>query len=158
MRRSIEVTTSQLERAKEAAWESECLLAGTGFSCRHWSQRQLENLRCRARSRASWRPRLSPVDKSSGDIQKQQDTHHESHEAHDEKDQFHFAQRKQPAHQSETFALIGQLGKRERPVVRGMEGRPLSSRVVARVRGSSSTLSRAGTQRNRDVGAIAYLA
>ena len=27
MRRSIEVTTSQLERAKEAAWESECLLA-----------------------------------------------------------------------------------------------------------------------------------
>ena len=59
---------------------------------------------------------LSPVYKSdTGDIEKQQGTHHECREARDEKDQFQFAQRKQPAHQSETIAVISELVKRERP-------------------------------------------
>ena len=42
----------------------------------------------------------------AGNIEKQQDAHHSCREGHDDQEQFQFAQRKKPAHQRETFAMI----------------------------------------------------
>src|SRR5262245_39838125 len=96
-----------------------------------------------------WCPKLQPVDKSdSGTIEKQQGTHHECREAHDEKDQFQFAQRKQ----RETIALISELGNESGLLRRVGEG-PLSRRCAG---GSSPTLSKPCVQGNQHLSTIAY--